>query len=487
MNGHVFQCYGEATEKNQYARTVEELEVYIGTHVKRNATDLKKMVRTMADTELERPTDLSDKCGQTDTAIWKAEVDMYVKQREAYRENKCALFSIIWSQCSKAMQAKIKSASNYETLHDDNDSLLLLAEIKGILYKFESQKNIYVALDMAKSFFYSSRQGQHETNAAYMTRFKDSTAVIEHYGGSIGDDEALVREEIKRLPSPVTEEQITACTAIAKEKSHAIAFLRRADPVRYTTLTTDLENQFTRGNDQYPTTVTDTYNMLVNYKKPSSSQPRGGRDIPSPGTRTVTEPPQGELAFALTAAPDLSTIQCYNCQVMGHYATTCTAPPRTRAEGPATGMELLQHAECDERDEDDEDDDIDFCFVQKQRNYGRAISPTWILLDSESTTNIFANKRFLRNIRPCDAETGLRLYSNGGHQDTHLVGDLPGFGTVWYNKKSLANILSLASVRKICRVKMDSWEEAALIVHKKNGEKLQFVESGAGLFLRRSH
>ena len=34
MNGHVFQCYGEATEKSQYTRTVEELEVYIGAHFK---------------------------------------------------------------------------------------------------------------------------------------------------------------------------------------------------------------------------------------------------------------------------------------------------------------------------------------------------------------------------------------------------------------------------------------------------------------------
>ena len=32
--------------------------------------------------------------------------------------------------------------------------------------------------------------------------------------------------------------------------------------------------------------------------------------------------------------------------------------------------------------------------------------------------------------------------------DSYMVGDLPNFGTVWYNDKSLANILSLSDVRK---------------------------------------
>jgi hypothetical protein len=33
MNGHTFQCYGETTERNQYNRTLEELEVYVGAHI----------------------------------------------------------------------------------------------------------------------------------------------------------------------------------------------------------------------------------------------------------------------------------------------------------------------------------------------------------------------------------------------------------------------------------------------------------------------
>jgi hypothetical protein len=58
----------------------------------------------------------------------------------------------------------------------------------------------------------------------------------------------------------------------------------------------------------------------------------------------------------------------------------------------------------------------------------------------------------LRNVRHCETEQGLRVYSNSGFQDTHMIRDLPGFGPVWYNKGSLASILSLAAIRKICHI-----------------------------------
>jgi hypothetical protein len=50
MNGQVFQCYGEATEKNQFARTMEELNSYVGLHFKNHPADIKKMIKTLEDT-----------------------------------------------------------------------------------------------------------------------------------------------------------------------------------------------------------------------------------------------------------------------------------------------------------------------------------------------------------------------------------------------------------------------------------------------------
>jgi hypothetical protein len=133
-------------------------------------------------------------------------------------------------------------------------------------------------------------------------------------------------------------------------------------------------------------------------------------------------------------------------------------------------IQLLQLERDDIEDGYDGTEDNDFSFKLTTENVTLTkkhsmIDQDWILLDSESTVNMFSNRKFLRNIRLCDRERGLRVHSNGGHQDTHLVGDLPGFGTVWYNKHSLANILSLAAVRKIYKVTMNTDEEAAMVVH----------------------
>lgn len=62
------------------------------------------------------------------------------------------------------------------------------------------------------------------------------------------------------------------------------------------------------------------------------------------------------------------------------------------------------------------------------------------------------------------------------------VGDLGNVGTVWYSESSLANILSLAMVRKVCRVTMDTAKEAAIMVHQSNGSEMKFLEYESGLY-----
>jgi hypothetical protein len=177
------------------------------------------------------------------------------------------------------MQTKIKSDDAYENMHKDSNSLGLIKVIKGIAYIFESQKNIYLALDNVKCPFYY-HQGPKETNANYMLKFKNTIEVIKHYGGNIGEDKALVLEELKTQLKTSSQDvldkaslkEIETAMEMAKRKAHAITFLKQADKSRYRMLITELENHFTRGTDQYPTSVTETYNLLVNYKKPAAAR-----------------------------------------------------------------------------------------------------------------------------------------------------------------------------------------------------------------------
>ena len=108
------------------------------------------------------------------------------------------------------------------------------------------------------------------------------------------------------------------------------------------------------------------------------------------------------------------------------------------------------------------------------------IPASWVLLDSESTVSVFNNPDLLHNIRRSD--THVTVHTNGGTQVSTLIGDIPNFGTVWYNPSSIANILSLAAVRKVCRITMDTSVAAAFQVHKVDGSLMIFLEYHSGLY-----
>ena len=75
------------------------------------------------------------------------------------------------------------------------------------------------------------------------------------------------------------------------------------------------------------------------------------------------------------------------------------------------------------------------------------------------------------------------LNTNGGTHHTDLIGDIPNFGPVQYSEKSLANVLSLAAVRKKFRVTMDKEKEPTFLVHKGGDKVLKFAEYKNGLHL----
>ena len=42
----------------------------------------------------------------------------------------------------------------------------------------------------------------------------------------------------------------------------------------------------------------------------------------------------------------------------------------------------------------------------------------------------------------------MELATQAGSTTTNMVGDLPGYGTVWFHPKGIANILALVNVKK---------------------------------------
>ena len=85
----------------------------------------------------------------------------------------------------------------------------------------------------------------------------------------------------------------------------------------------------------------------------------------------------------------------------------------------------------------------------------------------------------LRNIR----NSSHVLLTNGGHLDSSKMGNFPNLGEVWFNRNSIANILLLADVRRVCMVTMDTADEPTMCVHQLNGSVTRFLEHPSGLYM----
>ena len=71
----------------------------------------------------------------------------------------------------------------------------------------------------------------------------------------------------------------------------------------------------------------------------------------------------------------------------------------------------------------------------------------------------------------------MELATQAGSTTTNMVGDLPGYGTVWFHPNGIANILALVNVKKNHKVEYNSVNGNDFIVTKNDGSKKIFKQS----------
>ena len=201
MNGHVFQCHSETSDPKQFSVTLEKLSHYVFKTFK-NATDIGRIFDELKTPEITRPvkpplvkseseSDAIEKAEhEMDTAIFAEDVNDYVKRRNVLKENVQKLYSITWGQCSKAMRAKLGGIKDFKNIEDAKDCAPLLRKVKGVSYEYDGHRNPYLALDDAKTKFYSYLQ-KNDSNTMHFNTFRALVEVVEHHGGNISNDDAL--------------------------------------------------------------------------------------------------------------------------------------------------------------------------------------------------------------------------------------------------------------------------------------------------------
>ena len=87
--------------------------------------------------------------------------------------------------------------------------------------------------------------------------------------------------------------------------------------------------------------------------------------------------------------------------------------------------------------------DFSFCRVMNLRQEEKRsnIPAHYILLNNQSTVDVFCNRHLLKDIRQCNTTRDVIC--------TNLIRTIPGYCMVWYPPHGIANMLSLASVGKM--------------------------------------
>ena len=520
MNGHTFQCHGEASHASQFTRTCEELQRYCLKNYK-YGDDVAFIVRHYKEYNMakHKPKAAPKTADAIDIRIVEKQVDQYVHRITIYHQNKKALYMIIWAQCSSAMQARMKSAINFDNFDEDRDCLTLLKEIKGVSYKFEAQRYPPLALYEAKATFFRYVQHRSLSNTDYLDKFKALYEIIEHYGGNIGDDPMLVRDEARRqnvlhhatLNKGDTEYIVNI--PLARNRFLAYAFLQGADKSRFGDLLLELENQHTCGSDRFPSDITNAYNLLVNYK--SKSHKRQYDDDKKGDNFTFMVDSDGkyvnEKGEKVNSKGD--PLKCFKCGGK-HYSNDPNCPKNkdkleeitayplsstsaiTPTKNPTDVDFVMTLTDFDDENEGlnrtlqvtlDDDDNIphygDMCFsmiptILKNSSW---LHPNYIILDTGSTVTLIKNHKLLRDIYCVPIDERLQVYCNSGKQNSTYRGIFPGLGDVWYNEQSLANIISFSQLSDLFRIEFDQQTDS-FIVHTDDNSTIQFVRKG-GLFV----
>ena len=332
----------------------------------------------------------------------------------------------------------------------------------------------------------------------------------------------------------LTPDQQKDIRAKAEERYLSYIFLRQSGK-QHNKLKVDLQNDFTTGDDRYPKNRQATLHLLDKYSKSvvvsqttssegASFAQRGGRGGGSSNNNQNTN--QNQDGYDKSYWKDK---ECYNCNKKGHPSNQCplknqkndddksvstktskssksskntsiTKAQKKLKKSFATLSSKIQELEneSDLSDSDDEDDEqshfqmnyafhqdfeqrnIDILFKKRGPKLNLALRNI-VLLDSQSTMDLFCNPQLVSSIRR--SKTTMKLQSNGGTMTVRHKASITSYDyEVWFDKNAITNIIALSNLIKQYRVTYDS-NDKMFVVHREAVSKpdMHFKMHSSGL------
>ena len=314
-------------QADEFIKAVEGIAEHVGINFE-NGGDVKRSIEQGVKMTIPKPVkpevDEDGDMDDTDVYIWKKELDLYIKRKMILDTNLEKAYSLVWSLCSDVMQEKLQSLDVFKKIKESYDVLALIEQMKIITFKFEEQKYPFSSVYFANKKFYNYKQGAEDTPNEHYDKLNNLVNVVESYGGLIGNESILLDndEEFSKLSKEEKKDQTNIDAAKARNKDRFLAFcyIAKADNNRYGDLKISLENDYAKGNNNYPTTIGKALRLLTNYRsdKVKNSNKKNDQTVSFAQKESNNNRNNGKYDDSWH-----KDATCHNCGKKGHIKPNC--------------------------------------------------------------------------------------------------------------------------------------------------------------------
>eukprot|EP00536_Pseudo-nitzschia_multiseries_P006869 jgi/Psemu1/16328/gm1.16328_g len=404
--------------------------------------------------------------------LWIKKGKRSAKKYDQYVVDLKSLFSTTEGQLSPKVTQHLETNESWTDVEDDQDTLSILKLLREYCYR-DSATKVHPMVDVANKIyrFFSCKQDTNKSAATFAEEVKARFDVMTSAGITIRS-EAMTKLALRKAFPNTSYADYTTMDESSKVKVDtlmedmllSVVIVNGCNTKTHRNLSGVLKDNYSLGSDVYPTSQPKALELMNQYRSvgrtatgqsnnTGGSGHNGGRGSTG-GTSTTNSNDKGGGTTNETALTSNSV-------------TTPTTGGSKVSETHQILMAGVEDGAFDGR----------AIFLSIQYDYCASSNPGKV---QECGDTYY--RSLLKDIRPHPDGSKVRIHCNVGVVIVDMVGELPGFGTVWFQEGGMANILLLSLVSNRYHITLDTAITQSFFVHKPDVTTWQFDRSPSGLY-----
>jgi len=191
---------------------------------------------------------------------WKIRYKQFIIREEILQENITKIYGLIIGQCTPTLRSALKADKDFKPKSEIFEALWLMKSIKTVSSGVDIKANPALTLHEQLLTFLTMRQRQNESDDDYLVRFNSQYQSLKMSGSAhVICSPKLFNKAIHRADPDQVEKEA--------KRFKAMCFLLRANESRYKDFLEEVKKGAPKGQDEYPMTVADAYQLLLRTSK----------------------------------------------------------------------------------------------------------------------------------------------------------------------------------------------------------------------------